>query len=89
MLEDGTLRTRKVGFGGMKDRIVNGHQFGKVQRRKSWPIQKVKEDILALDVYWYVTYNDTIKHIPRDIEKSLLKKYFKIFGQLPRWNKTY
>jgi hypothetical protein len=43
--KEGTLKTRKAGLGGMKDRIVNGHHFGKVPRRKSWPAQMLKEGV--------------------------------------------
>ena len=32
---DGRIVIRKAGLGGMKDRIVNGHQFGKVARKRS------------------------------------------------------
>ncbi len=43
--QDGLMLTRKTGLGGIKDRIINGHQFGKIPRRKSWPIQLFKENI--------------------------------------------
>lgn len=48
---------RKAGLGGVKDRIVNEHSFGKIPRRKSWPNQMIKENIEALDIYWHVTHN--------------------------------
>ena len=87
--KDGTLKTRKAGLGGMKDRIVNGHQFGKTPRRISWPIQMLKENIEALDVYWWVTYENELCDFPRTVEEELLKKYFDIYGGLPRWNKRF
>ena len=85
--KDGTLKTRKAGLGGMKDRIVNGHHFGKTPRRRSWPIQMLKENIEALDVYWWVTYENELRDFPRRIEESLLKKHMDLYGCLPRWNK--
>lgn len=85
--KDGTLKTRKAGLGGMKDRIVNGHHFGKIPRRQSWPIQMLKENIEALDVYWWVTYDERTLDFPRSVEVVLLQKHFDLYGRLPRWNK--
>ena len=85
--KDGTLKTRKAGLGGMKDRIVNGHHFGKTPRRRSWPIQMLKENIEALDVYWWVTYDEKTLDFPRSVEEVLLQKHLDIYGRLPRWNK--
>ncbi len=85
--EDGNIFIRKAGLGGIKDRIINGHQFGKIPRRISWLNQIRKENIEALDVYWYITHNETYIDCPRDIEKILLNKYFDIYGCLPKWNK--
>ena len=48
---DGTMHIRKAGLGGIKDMIVNGHQFGKSPRQQSWPNQMKFENIEALDVY--------------------------------------
>jgi len=87
--KDGTLKTRKAGLGGMKDRIVNGHHFGKTPRRISWPIQMLKENIEALDVYWWVTYENEIRDFPRDVEEALLRRFFDIYGRFPRWNKQF
>jgi hypothetical protein len=84
---DGTMIIRKAGLGGIKDRIVNGHQFGKSPRRHSWPNQMKFENIEALDVYWYVTHNKQYQDCPRELERLLLKKHIDIFGILPRWNK--
>ena len=88
-LADGTIKTRKAGLGGMKDRLVNGHQFGKISRKKSWPIQMLIENIEALDIYWWVTYDEKSKDCPLKIEDVILRKYLKIYGQLPKWNKKY
>ena len=85
--EDGTMSIRKAGLGGIKDRIVNGHQFGSIPRRISWPNQMIKENIEALDIYWYVTHNDKYTDCPNILEKQLLKKHSDIHGRRPRWNK--
>jgi hypothetical protein len=84
---DGSIKIRKSGYGGIKDRIVNGHQFGKVARKKSWAKQMEKENIEALDVYWFVTYSETHKDFPHDVERKLLNTHLEFYGELPRWNK--
>lgn len=84
---DGSIFIRKAGLGGIKDRIVNGHQFGKVPRRISWINQMREENIEALDVYWYVTHDINNNDCPSEVEKELLQTYASIYGQLPRWNK--
>ena len=45
---DGSLFIRKAGLGGLKDRLVNGKQFGE-PRRNSWKSQMATEKIEALD----------------------------------------
>jgi len=87
--KDGSMFIRKAGLGGIKDRLVNGHQFGKIPRRISWINQMKLEDIEALDVYWYSTHNDKYMDCPRNLENTLLKKYYDIYGQLPKWNKGF
>jgi hypothetical protein len=83
---DGSVCIRKAGLGGIKDRIVNGHQFGKNPRRISWPKQMTMEKIDGLDVYWYVTHNENYCDNPREVERSILEKHMQIYGRLPRWN---
>jgi len=84
---DGNMFVRKAGLGGLKDRLVNGHQFGKIPRRKSWITQMQIEKIEALDVYWYATHEEKFIDCPTKIESQLLQTHQAIFGQLPRWNK--
>lgn len=84
--KDGSMFIRKTGLGGIKDRIVNGHQFGKTPRRISWQRQIEFENIEALDVYWYVTHNVKFSDCPRILENKLLNIHFQIYGRLPRWN---
>ena len=87
--EDGTIFIRKTGLGGMKDRIVNGHQFGKIPRHKSWRLQMESDGINKIYIDWYVTHNDEYIDSPREVESYLLKEYFNQFRQLPRWNKSF
>ena len=85
--KDGSMFIRKAGLGGLKDRIVNGHQFGKIPRRYSWPCQIKLEKIEALDVYWYVTHNEKYNDCPRVLESTLIQNHINIYNRLPKWNK--
>jgi len=85
--KDETMFIRKAGLGGMKDRIVNGHQFGKIPRRISWPTQMKADKIDTLDIHWYVTHNEICNDCPREIENKLLKEFLKMYNRLPKWNK--
>lgn len=82
---DGQLFIRKAGLGGLKDRLVNGKQFGS-PRRNSWGNQMINEKIEALDIYWYITHDKNFIDCPRILENKLLQKYFTIYGRLPKWN---
>lgn len=82
---DGSIFIRKAGLGGLKDRLVNGKQFGEA-RRNSWKTKMILEKIEALDIYWYATHNDKFMDCPRILENKLLQIHFDIYGRLPRWN---
>ena len=84
--KDGKIFIRKAGLGGIKDRLVNGHQFGKIPRHKSWANQMRIENIDALDIYWHITHDQKNNDCPREIESYLLDKHLQVFGRLPRWN---
>lgn len=82
---DGSLFIRKAGIGGIKDRLVNGKQFGEA-RRNSWKTKMIAENIEALDIYWYITHNEKYIDCPRVIENKLLNAHINIYGNLPKWN---
>ncbi len=85
--EDGNIKNRIAGCGGLKDRIINGKDSDKVPRRKSWLALMNSEGIEALDIYWYVTYDGVNNDFPEDVERVLLQQYINIYGTLPRWNR--
>ncbi len=85
MQKDGTLKHRK---GGLYDRIVNGKQFDQ-PRRISWPAKLREEEMDALDVYWFETFNDDIQDIPAFVEALLIQKHYDLHGALPRWNEEF
>ena len=85
--QDGEINNRKAGCGGLRDSIISGKDSDKVARRKSWLTLMKAEDIEALDVYWYVTYDGINKDFPEDVERVLLQHFINIYGELPRWNR--
>ncbi len=44
-----------------------------------------KENIDALDIYWFVTDNDN----PTEIANKVLQNNYDLFGSLPDWNKSF
>lgn len=83
---DGSL---KIKNGGLKEKIVEGHQFAKTGRKYSWPAQMTKEDISTLEVVWYETFNDTSKGIPTSVEGQVLQNFMDENGRLPKWNVAF
>ncbi|MFB9080504.1 hypothetical protein ACFFLS_20430 [Flavobacterium procerum] len=83
---DGTLKTKN---GGLYDKIVNGHQFAKTGRKYSWPAQMKLENIAALEVFWYETFNADTKAIPTSVEGRVLQNFLDENGKLPRWNVAF
>lgn len=75
-------------IGGIKDRFLKGKQFGE-RRQVAWSKNMRLEKIEHLKIHWYITYDDTLKDVPRDIEEKLLKEYYTLNGILPRWNKRF
>lgn len=79
---------KKVRIGGIADRIINGKQFGE-PRRKSWKTKIVAENIEALDIYWYETFDKENTDIPSTIEGNLIQRFYDTYGVLPKWNKEF
>ena len=85
--KDGNIQHRKAGCGGIKDRIINGKDSDKIPRRKSWLAKIEIEKIDALDIYWYVTYDQKNKDCPDVIESQLLQIFDSVYNARPRWNR--
>jgi hypothetical protein len=85
MQQNGKLKIRD---GGLKDRLINGKQFD-LPRKKSWPIKMIKERIDALDIYWWVTFNEKHRDIPTYVEGIILQRFYELYGCLPEWNNEF
>ncbi|AOM79285.1 hypothetical protein [Pedobacter steynii] len=71
----------------LRENLLNGYQFGEIERKNSWPVQMMIEDIEALHVHWYVTYDDKNKDLPATMKSRILQIYQGIYSCVPRWNK--
>lgn len=80
---DETLVNREDGLHG---RITRGKQFGD-RRAVTWPLRMKQEGIEALDIYWFVTYDQKHKDFPDEVEDELLDIHLEIYERLPRWNR--
>lgn len=67
---------------------LNNKQDGKKRQHFFKGIMQENE-IDALDIYWFVTFDDKHPHIPTYVEALLLQKHFDIYGCLPQWNKCF
>lgn len=52
--------------------------------------QKIQDEgIDALDIYWFVTFDDHHGDLPAYVEGIIMQRYFDIHGCLPPWNKEF
>lgn len=83
--KNGLFKHRKDGIRG---RFLTGKQFGE-RRQVAWSKKMEQEKIEHLKIHWYITYDDGVKDVPRDIEEKLLKEYYTLNGSLPIWNNRF
>jgi hypothetical protein len=72
---------------GLKGRL-NNKQEG-VKRQDFFDLKLLNENIHALDIYWFVTFDINNKELPGFVEGLLIQRFFEINGRLPLWNKDY
>jgi hypothetical protein len=78
--------------GTFRDQLLYGRLNNKqdgVKRQKFFEDIMKREQIDALDIYWFVTYDDDNHHLPSYVEAVLMQKYFDLHGCLPDWNKAF
>lgn len=66
----------------------NNKQTG-MKRQQFFEEIMLQNEIEALDIYWFVTFDKNYQHIPSYVEALLLQKHFEIYGCLPKWNKKF
>ena len=78
--------------GTFKDQLLRGRINNKhdgVKRQVFFDQKMTEENIDALDIYWFVTMDDSYSDLPGYVEGLLMQRYFDIYGNLPLWNKCF
>ena len=65
---------------------LNNKQEG-ISRQQFFELKIKEQNIDALDIYWYVTFDDKHQDLPAYVEGLILQKFFDVHGRLPEWNK--
>ena len=82
ILQNGTFKNQLL-----KKRL-NNKQDG-MSREQFFKDKIQQEQIDALDIYWFVTFDEKHQDIPAYVEAQIMQRYFEIYGQLPAWNKDF
>jgi hypothetical protein len=73
----------KIKNGGLKEKIVEGHQFAKTEEN-ILASTNAKEDISTLEVFGMK--HSMMKAIPTSVEGQVLQNFLDENGRLPKWN---
>lgn len=68
---------------------LNNKQEKDIKRQDFFEQKIDEENIDALDIYWFVTFDENHQDLPGYVEALLIQRYFETFGELPPWNKSY
>ena len=80
----------REGLIGLRTAITYGTASEmKNPRRQAWPVKMLSENIEALDIYWWATYNKNRGDHPEDIKRSIMRMHKMMFGEPPKWNKRW
>ena len=77
-------RFRKQGLRGR----LNNKQDG-MRRQEFFDMKCSKEKIDALDIYWFVTYDEEHHDLPGYVEGLIMQTFFETHACLPEWNKSF
>jgi hypothetical protein len=72
---------------GLKSRL-NNKQEG-IEKQDFFESRFLKENIDALDIYWFVTFDTKSQDLPGFVEGLLMQRFFEVYGRLPSWNKEF
>jgi len=86
--KSGTIQQKgKFKGQGLEGRL-NNKQEG-IKREDFLNEKCEKENIDALDIYWFVTFDNKNQDLPGFVEGTILQRYFEVYGKLSSWNKEY
>lgn len=58
-------------------------------RQEFFETKLLEESIDALDIYWFVTFDEYHQDVPAFLEASMLQDFYWMYDKLPSWNKTF
>ena len=67
---------------------INGKQEG-IKSQDFFDNKMTRENIDALDIYWFVTMDKSNNHLPGYMEGLLMQRFYELYGRLPEWNKEF
>lgn len=82
ILQDGSFKEQ-----GLRGRLNNKHDG--VRRQEYFDNKIEVENIEALDIYWFVTFDKHNRDLPGYVEGIIIQRYYEIHGTLPPWNKGF
>ena len=71
----------------LKSRI-NNKQDG-MKRQHFFDKKMVEENIDGLDIYWFVTIDESNNDLPSFAKALLMQRFYEVHGKLPLWNKDF
>lgn len=72
---------------GLRGRL-NNKQEG-VKRQEYFDTKMNTEQISALDIYWFVTFDNANRDLPAYVEGIIMQRYYEVHGRPPLWNKDF
>lgn len=86
--KSGTI-TQDGSFKGqsLRGRLNNKHEG--VRRQEYFDAKMNAEDITALQIYWFVTFDKANCDLPAYVEGIIMQRYYEVHGKLPPWNKDF
>jgi hypothetical protein len=86
--KSGTIKQNgKFNDPGLKS-LLNSKQDG-IERQDFFESRILKENIDALDIYWFVTFDKKSQDLPGFVEGLLIQRFFEMYGRLPLWNMEF
>lgn len=76
-------------FGDQMLKVRINNKYDGVKRQQYFDQKFQEEQIEALDIYWFVTFDEKHKDLPGYVEGLLLQRYFEVHDTLPPWNKEF
>jgi len=60
-----------------------------MKRQDFFDKKMVEENIDGLDIYWFVTFDESNNDLPSFVKAQLMQRFYEVHGKLPLWNKNF